>query len=511
MKHMYTLWVAVLLTFAASASNSLQFKNPVIRGDMADPSVILVDDTFYATGTSSEWAPYYPIFISTDLINWQQAGHVFDEKPEWTSHSFWAPELFYYKGTMYCYYSARRKTDNTTFIGVATAEGTSLEFTDHGPIIELGSEAIDAFIMEVDGALYISWKAYGLDPRPIELLGSRLSDDGLRLEGEPFSLMRDDEEIGLEGQYHFKHGDYYYIIYSAKSCCGPGSDYDVRAARSKQFFGPYEKYDENPILSGGEGDFQSVGHGTGVTLPDGRYFYLSHGYMKGDEFYMGRQPVLHEFVVNDEQWVEFTTGPFAMRGQSFPFDGTVQGDITDFYDDFTGESLKVDWTWNYPFADVHTKLVDGQLHLSGTPIGDHTPGAALCLRPGSTDYVYEASIANKNDSFKGLTMYGDDKNQVALGYKNDRILLVSIQNGTESILFDSSFEGTALRLKVEVAQGRLLSFYYSADGEQWTRVNESPLDVSFLVRWDRVARPGLLHKGAVDSPALFNHFSLKHQ
>ena len=261
---------------------------------------------------------------------------------------------------------------------MATAEGFSLSsLTDH--IIELGSEAIGAFIMEVDGALYISWKAYGLDPRPIELLGSRLSDDGLRLEGEPFSLMRDDEEIGLEGQYHFKHGDYYYIIYSAKSCCGPGSDYDVRAARSKQFFGPYEKYDENPILSGGEGDFQSVGHGTAVTLPDGRYFYLSHGYLKGDEFYMGRQPVLHEFVVNDEQWVEFTTGPFAIRGNPFRSMERCKG-ILLIITTTSWAVLKVDWTWNYPFADVHTKLIDGQLHLSGTPIGDHTPGAALCLR-----------------------------------------------------------------------------------------------------------------------------------
>src|SRR5690554_5960798 len=99
---------------------------------------------------------------------------------------------------MYCYYSARRKTDNTTYIGVATAPGTSLDFTDHGPIIELGSEAIDAFIIEAEGNLYISWKAYGLDPRPIELLGSRLSEDGLRLEGEPFSLLIDDDGVGLE-------------------------------------------------------------------------------------------------------------------------------------------------------------------------------------------------------------------------------------------------------------------------------------------------------------------------
>lgn len=30
------------------------FTNPVIRGDVPDPSVIRIEDTYYATGTSSE-------------------------------------------------------------------------------------------------------------------------------------------------------------------------------------------------------------------------------------------------------------------------------------------------------------------------------------------------------------------------------------------------------------------------------------------------------------------------
>ncbi|HEY1123954.1 MAG TPA: hypothetical protein VGE67_20210, partial [Haloferula sp.] len=37
------------------------YQNPVIAADFADPSIILVGDTYYATGTSSEWAPHYPI------------------------------------------------------------------------------------------------------------------------------------------------------------------------------------------------------------------------------------------------------------------------------------------------------------------------------------------------------------------------------------------------------------------------------------------------------------------
>jgi hypothetical protein len=54
----------------------------------------------------------------------------------------------------------------------------------------LVKEAIDAFIFNDNGQLYITFKAYGLDDRPIEILGSKLSADGLKLEGEPFSLIK---------------------------------------------------------------------------------------------------------------------------------------------------------------------------------------------------------------------------------------------------------------------------------------------------------------------------------
>ena len=64
------------------------FTNPVIRGDVPDPSVIRIEDTYYATGTSSEWAPFYPMFTSKDLVNWKQVGHVFTKQPSWTSIHF---------------------------------------------------------------------------------------------------------------------------------------------------------------------------------------------------------------------------------------------------------------------------------------------------------------------------------------------------------------------------------------------------------------------------------------
>lgn len=95
MRKIFTLFFCAASLATGLAQQESYFTNPVIHGDVADPSIIRIDQTYYITGTSSEWAPYYPVFTSTDLVNWQQTGHVFDEKPEWTKSSFWAPEWYH--------------------------------------------------------------------------------------------------------------------------------------------------------------------------------------------------------------------------------------------------------------------------------------------------------------------------------------------------------------------------------------------------------------------------------
>ena len=174
MRKIFTLFFCAASLATGLAQQESYFTNPVIHGDVADPSIIRIDQTYYITGTSSEWAPYYPVFTSTDLVNWQQTGHVFDEKPEWTKSSFWAPEWYQHKGKVYVYYTARKQSDNISCIGVAVADSPTGKFKDHGPVVEFGKEAIDAFILEDKGKLYISWKAYGLDNQPIELLALSL-------------------------------------------------------------------------------------------------------------------------------------------------------------------------------------------------------------------------------------------------------------------------------------------------------------------------------------------------
>lgn len=509
MKKTFVSLLCALSALSLAAQDRAEYVNPVIRGDIPDPTVIRIGSTYYAAGTSSEWAPFYPLFTSKDLVNWTQVGHIFDRQPAWTVNSFWAPELFYHNGKVYCYYTARERATGMSYIGVAVADSPTGEFVDHGLIVRHGKEAIDAFVFDDGGQLYISWKAYGLENRPIELMAARLSSDGLRVEGEPFTLLTDDERVGMEGQCHFKQGDYYYLVYASHGCCGFNSDYDVCVARSRFFAGPYEKYEGNPILHGGEGDFQSCGHGTMVESPDGRLFYLCHAYVSGNGFFVGRQPILQEMELTADGWLRFKGGDLAQARRPMPFGGTEQALPAGFEDSFDADKLKVDWSWNYPYADVDAAFRQGKLYLSGRLKEGSRQGVALCVRAQSPDYVCETRVQNQGKSLKGLTLYGDDGNLLVWGVSDGKYLLKLVKDGQESVLFEAPCPDASPRLRFTLAGGTGLRFYYYDDsGAGWTNVRRDLFDGRDLLRWDRVQRPGLFQSGDADEPGVFDYFKL---
>jgi xylan 1,4-beta-xylosidase len=308
MKMIYLFFVSALMCIFTGSCATKYYENPVINMDVPDPSVIRVGETYYAAGTSGDAQPVYPIFKSDNLVDWTPVGHIFNSFPKWTKGAFWAPELYQHKDKTFCYYTAKRKSDGISCIGVAVADRPEGPYVDHGMLLDCDKEAIDAYAIEVDGQLWVVYKAYGLNPeRPIELLAQRLTSDGLNLEGAPVSLLADMENIGMEGESIFKSGEYFYILYAARDCCSPKSDYEVRVARSKSFTGPYEKYKGNPILVGDGVVFQSAGHGTQVVTPSGRMYYLCHAYEVG-KYKEGRKPVLHELKIGTDGWPHFVTG-----------------------------------------------------------------------------------------------------------------------------------------------------------------------------------------------------------
>ncbi|WP_158544285.1 glycoside hydrolase family 43 protein [Pedobacter miscanthi] len=493
------LTVIVKLLLTANLLSAQTPIEPVIAGDFADPSIIRANNQYYAVGTSSEWAPHFPVYTSTNLLNWKQSGYVFDKAPAWTSGSFWAPEYDYHDKTYFIYYTARKKKDNLSCIGVATSKYPDRGFVDQGIIIDYGKEAIDAFVYLDGNQRYITFKAYGLDKRPIEILAYRLSKNGLKVEGKPFSLLKDDERIGLEGQSFLKKDGYYYLFYSAGNCCGAQCDYNVRVARSKSFAGPYEKYEKNPLLMENE-YWKCSGHGTFVKATDGEYHYLYHAYNKKTNVFSGRQGMLAQL-----SWSGKDGWP-VLKEQSGP---CVNQDLKLL---FTQPKADKRWQWDFRNSSPKISQNHGLLHLSGSINKNNLTGIALTIRPVSGVFEASTTVANTNKALKGLVYYGDAGAAVGVGVSGDEVVFWKVENKIKTVLSKSKIQAKGpVELKMKVADDLSLLVFFKQGNHEWKNVPiQEKISVNFLPQWDRSPRVGLHFNGSINQNADFSSFSVKY-
>lgn len=481
-------------------------EDAVIPGDFADPSVIRVGDTYYATGTSSEWAPHFPIFQSKDLANWQQIGYVFNQTPSWAASSFWAPELFYYNETFYVYYVAKRKSDKISCIGVGTSKNPAEGFTDKGIVLPFGKEAIDPYIVNESDQLYMTWKAYGLDNRPIEILGCKLSKDGLKLDGAPFTLLKDDLRKGLEGQCLIKKDNVYYLFYSRGDCCGPKCSYEVCVARSKALEGEFVKFENNSILTDNN-QWTCPGHGTVVETKEGKYFYLYHAYNRTDNIFTGRQGMLAEVHWDSE------TGWPHIKNDSTKEDQNATAGLG-FFDDFSTSKISLPWQWDFRNTQPVWKIKKGNLYLSGKTDTANKTGTALTIRPVKGNYDISTSVINHNASLKGLVIYGDADKSVGIGIRDNIIEVFEVKNSKRTIVSrEAKADKGEVFLKIEVEGGYKVRFFWSREKNNWNEIKagvDSYYDADFLPSWDRSPRPGLLQHGEIKEPAGFSFFKINY-
>lgn len=431
----------------------------VIPGELPDPTLIEVDGTYYASGSSNAWGPYFPIYSSKDLKNWTFVDYVFREKPDWTINSFWAPELFYKDGTFYCYYTARRK-DGVSMIGVATTTDIMQGFRDHGVIIEWGNEAIDAFVNQQGEDLYITWKAYGLtEDKPISLLGSKLSKDGLSLDGESFDVLTAEadtwERGGIEGQSILERDGYLYMLYSGNACCGANCDYQVGVARAKTMEGPWEKFKGNPILKGNE-DWKCPGHGTAIQTGED-WFYLYHAYPSAGFPNIGRSALLSQITWDEETgWPQFSAN--SQLGS---------GDIlaTDFIDDFEGKVLGPNWRFDVEADNVNAKVENGELILTAD---SSAYPAFLGVNPEKANAEFQTQVSDRSEVLRSLTFYVTKDNSLGLGIQGDTLLLWKLTNGKFQVLAKKAVViSPDLHLKGKMTDGKQFQFSFSSDGQNW--------------------------------------------
>lgn len=468
----------------------------VLPGDNPDPSVVKIGDNYWASATTSNWMPAFPLYKSNDLKSWQTVGHIFKELPAWADYYFWAPEMTYDNGKVYVYYSAHKKNGNLC-VGIASADKPEGPYKDHGPLICEEAGSIDAFPMrDENGKLHLVWKEDGNSVgKPTPIWMQELNEERTAVLGQKKLLFRNDapwEGNLVEGVSMMRHGNYIYAFYAAAGCCGRGCDYQSGIARSKTLAGPWEKYASNPVLVN-EGRWTCPGHGTPVEK-DGKFYFLYHAYDSSGTVYTGRQGILKEFVFTSDNWIKFVDEPNA-PSPALPI----------ISDGFKGNALHNDWQWSVFNTAKHT-VENGQLSLTAL-LGS----AAFVARKASfTNYTAGVKLLRKRSgAAAGISLVGDEKNHVATYIHNDSIVLLQTKEGKDSVLVARSFALSKKGyLRMQVGNGKDVSFYFGNNKRSLKLLNPQPFNAAYLPPWDRALRVALITK-AGEGKAVFDCFEIK--
>ncbi|MCE7056308.1 family 43 glycosylhydrolase [Algoriphagus sp. AGSA1] len=495
------LLLVALITHMGLAQNR-GFDNPVLAGDRPDPTVIKIGKHYYASATSNEWAPLFPIFKSTDLISWELVNYVFpDGAPDWAKNNFWAPELAYDEdqGKIYAYYTARDKVSNRLSVAVASANSPESKFTDHGPLVAQEFGSIDAFeARDENGKIYVLWKEDGNSKgQKTPIWAQEINKERTRLIGKKHELFQNDQpwEGGLvEGVAIFRKNGYFYATYSARGCCEITCDYVTGVARSKTLLGPWEKYDMNPVLKDND-NWKCAGHGT-VVEKDGDFWMLYHAYNTEGSVYVGRQGVLEKIDWTDDNWPILANKAGYERSKA----------SLEFKDNFK-KRLDPVWQWRVT-QDIQYETGKKGLKLQASEENE-TLGTLLVQGTKSLDYQYEATVKPDGEAAAGLAVIGGANNgfgapPAGMGISikgNQLILWETINQKTREIASETIPTGKEVKLILSMKDGYKMTTSALIDGKT-IQIGETQ-DVRHLVPWGMGFRLGLVAKGATDSYAHF--------
>ncbi|WP_205940829.1 glycoside hydrolase family 43 protein [Pedobacter paludis] len=278
--YILTFLVLSLCIGNISAKDSFNFFKKTDTIYLADPTIFLNQGTYYLYGTSSEKG--FEVYQSNDLKKWtgpigKNNGFALVKGESYGDKGFWAPQVFKQNGKFYMAYTANEH------IAIAQSDSPLGPFVQN-EIKSLPSKGlqIDPFIFhDSDGKTYLYHVRLGNGNRIfVAELKADFSDiipETLKECITATQPWENTEKTGwpvTEGPTVLKKGSLYYLFYSANDFRNP--DYAVGYATSNSPFGPWTKFQGNPIISKRNLGFNGTGHGDFFVDKKGNLQYVFH-------------------------------------------------------------------------------------------------------------------------------------------------------------------------------------------------------------------------------------------
>ena len=484
-------------------------QNPMLWADVPDPDVIRVGDTFYLVSTTMHLMPGAPVMKSKDLKNWETVGYIFDRLTDSPKYDLqqgtaygrgqWATSLKYHNGKFYALLAPNEQgaMGDTYIFSAEKAEGpwTIVSRMRHFHDCSL--------FFDDDGRVYV---IYGTGE--LMELKPDLSDV---IEGTHMHIFqREEDEKGLlEGSRVIKHNGKYYLL-MISHVYAPGRHRREVCYRADDIHGPWEK---QVILESEFGGFSYEAQGTIVDTQDGDWYGI---------IFQDRGGVGRVLTVMPCRWIN----GWPMLGDE---NGKVPATVRPLKsgepaaaivksDNFSESKLGLHWQWNHNPVDAAWSLTErpGFLRLKTSRVVNDIYLAPNTLTQRMEGPQCSGSIAidcakMKDGDCAGLAAFNSDTGALVIKKRGKKLFLQMVEMTCQ--LSDRDKEVTKVEEKVieEIPLNSKLSnlnlskiylridadfrpgakhgpfmggndcanFFYSLDGEQWTKIGTDNYRLGF--------------------------------
>lgn len=275
--------ITVLTLFCCSMTLALAQQENIY---LADPTIFFENGTYYLYGTEKNPQHGFPVYISKDLKIWYIPKQAMNRyallKCENTfgSGGFWAPQVFKYQNRYFMAYTANEN------IAIAQSNSPLGPFKQKQVVpIDSTTRKIDPFVFfDNDGKVYLYHvrlnKGNSIWVVEMDSGLSKMKEGTLKqciYSNKPWENTQLIKSPPIaEGPTVVKHKGVYYLFYSANDF--RSIDYAVGYATAPTPYGPWEKFEGNPIISRKILGINGTGHGDVFSDFKGQLNYVFHSH-----------------------------------------------------------------------------------------------------------------------------------------------------------------------------------------------------------------------------------------
>lgn len=494
-----------------------EFYNPILPGFYPDPSICAKGDTFYLVNSTFSFYPGVPISKSTDLVHWQQIGHILNRPSQINlkglaiSNGIYAPAITY-------------NPQNDMFYMITTLVGHGGNFVVKAKN-PAGPWSDPIWLPEVKGidpSMFIddSGKAYVVnnqDPdgsvlynghRAIWIHEYDLSKDKI-VSGTSKMIINGGSDIAkkpiwIEGPHMYKVNGYYYLM-AAEG--GTGENHSEVIFRSNNPYGPFESFDKNPILTQRNlpkerlNPVTCTGHADIIQTKKGEWWavflgcrpYKNNYYNSGRETFLMPVKWIDGWPIITEPGKEI---PLTQKRPDLPemkIKGKKllpSGNFID-RDNFDKSTLGINWNFirvpdsvwyklNSPFKGLNLMLRPESIGSKGNPsfIGRRIQHATFEVK---TSLIFNPA---KQSESAGLVLFQNEKYYYyfkrGTSDKGDLIQLEKSDGTGRSIIAERVLSKKQEKIFLKVSgDGEFLTFDFSLNGTKWNTL-QSNVDATIL-------------------------------